>query len=153
MCAFYPRDELIKSLYLRSFAVSVLFARFSFQRHAKIALKMRKHVLLSSFYKRWHIALPSHFNYDRSYQLYKFYGFLIHFSSRLSAMWSIWDSIKRYATGTRTSDKKDLEPDSVDGVNEEDERPEEEKEDKTKKEEKEEEKERKGEEEEKQRHE
>ena len=51
-------------------------------------------------------------------------------------MWSIWDSIKRYATGTKTSDKKDLERDSVDGVIEEDERPEEEKEDKTKKEEK-----------------
>ena len=51
-------------------------------------------------------------------------------------MWSIWDSIKRYAAGTKTSDKKDLERDSVDGVNEEDERPEEEKEDKTKKEEK-----------------
>ena len=32
---FYPGDELIKSLYLRSFAVSVLFARFSFQVHAK----------------------------------------------------------------------------------------------------------------------
>ena len=46
---FYPRDELIKSLYLRSFAVSVLFARFSFQGHAKIALMMRKHVLVSSF--------------------------------------------------------------------------------------------------------
>ena len=45
----YPGDELIKSLYLRSFAVSVLFARFSFQVHAKIALMMRKHVLLSSF--------------------------------------------------------------------------------------------------------
>ena len=56
-------------------------------------------------------------------------------------MWSIWNSIKRYATGTKTSDKKDLERDSVDGVNEEDERPEEEKEDKTKKEAKEEEKE------------
>ena len=68
-------------------------------------------------------------------------------------MWSIWDSIKRYATGTKTSDKKDLERDSVDGVNEEDERPEEEKEDKTKKEAKEEEKERKKEEEEKQRYE
>ena len=46
---FYPLDKLIKSLYLRSFAVSVLFARFSFQGHAKIALMMRKHVLLSSF--------------------------------------------------------------------------------------------------------
>ena len=68
-------------------------------------------------------------------------------------MWSIWDSVKRYATGANTSDKKDLERDSVDGVNEEDERPEEEKEDKTKKEEKEEEKERKREEEEKQRYE
>ena len=68
-------------------------------------------------------------------------------------MWSIWDSIKRYATGTKTSDKKDLERDSVDGVNEEDERPEKEKEDKTKKEAKEEEKERKKEEEEKQRYE
>ena len=68
-------------------------------------------------------------------------------------MWSIWDSIKRYATGTKTRDKKDLERDTVDGVNEEDERPEEEKEDKTKKEAKEEEKERKKEEEEKQRYE
>ena len=68
-------------------------------------------------------------------------------------MWSIWDSIKRYATGTKTSDKKDLDRDSVDGVNEEDERPEEEKEDKTKKEAKEEEKERKKEEEEQQRYE
>ena len=68
-------------------------------------------------------------------------------------MWSIWDSIKRYATGTKTSDKKDLERDSVDGVNEEDERPEEEKEDETRKEEKEEERERKREEEEKQRYE
>lgn len=68
-------------------------------------------------------------------------------------MWSIWDSIKRYATGAKTSDKKDLERDSVDGVNEEEERPEEEKEDKTKKEEKEEEKEKKREEEEKQRYE
>ena len=46
---FYPRDELIKSLYLRSLAVSVLLARFSFQGHAKIALMMRKHALLSSF--------------------------------------------------------------------------------------------------------
>ena len=46
---FYPRDELIKSLYLRSFAVSVLFARFSSQGHSKITLMMRKHVLLSSF--------------------------------------------------------------------------------------------------------
>ena len=68
-------------------------------------------------------------------------------------MWSIWDSIKRYATGAKTSDKKDLERDSVDSVNEEEERPEEEKEDKTKKEEKEEEKEKKREEEEKQRYE
>ena len=68
-------------------------------------------------------------------------------------MWSIWDSVKRYATGAKTSDKKDLERDSVDGVNEEEERPEEEKEDETKKEEKEEEKERKREEEEKQRYE
>ena len=100
---FYPLDKLIKSLYLRSFAVSVLFARFSFQGHAKIALMMRKHVLLSSFQKRWHIALHSHFNYDRSYQLYKFYECLIHFSSRLSAMWSIWNTVKRYATGERDS--------------------------------------------------
>ena len=46
---FYPLDKLIKSLYLRSFAVSVLFPRFSFQGHAKIALMMRKHVLLSYF--------------------------------------------------------------------------------------------------------
>ena len=68
-------------------------------------------------------------------------------------MWSIWDSVKRYATGAKTSDKKDLERDSVDGVNEEDERPEEEKEDETRKEEKEEERERKREEEEKQRYE
>lgn len=68
-------------------------------------------------------------------------------------MWSIWDSVKRYATGAKTSDKKDLEQDSVDGVNEEEERPEEEKEDETKKEEKEEEKERKREDEEKQRYE
>ena len=68
-------------------------------------------------------------------------------------MWSIWDSVKRYATGAKTSDKKDLGRDSVDGVNEEDERPEEEKEDETRKEEKEEERERKREEEEKQRYE
>ena len=68
-------------------------------------------------------------------------------------MWSIWDSVKRYATGAKTSDKKDLGRDSVDGVNEEDERPEEEKEDKTKKEAKEEEKERKKEEEDQQRYE
>ena len=68
-------------------------------------------------------------------------------------MWSIWDSVKRYATGAKTSDKKDLGRDSVDGVNEEEERPEEEKEDETRKEEKEEEKERKREEEEKQRYE
>ena len=68
-------------------------------------------------------------------------------------MWSIWDSIKRYATGAKTSDKKDLGRDSVDGVNEEAERPEEEKEDETRKEEKEEERERKREEEEKQRYE
>ena len=68
-------------------------------------------------------------------------------------MWSIWDSGKTYATGAKTSDKKDLERDSVDGVNEEDERPEEEKEDETRKEEKEEERERKREEEEKQRYE
>ena len=59
-------------------------------------------------------------------------------------MWSIWNSVKRYATGAKTSDKKDLERDSADGVNEEEERPEEEKE---------EEKERKREEEEKQRYE
>ena len=68
-------------------------------------------------------------------------------------MWSIWDSVKRYATGAKTSDKKDLGRDSVDGVNEEAERPEEEKEDETRKEEKEEERERKREEEEKQRYE
>ena len=68
-------------------------------------------------------------------------------------MWSIWDSVKRYATGAKTSDKKDLGRDSVDGVNEEEERTEEEKEDETKKEEKEEESERKREEEEKQRYE
>ena len=68
-------------------------------------------------------------------------------------MWSIWDSVKRYATGAKTSDKKDLGRDSVDGVNEEEERPEEEKEDETRKEEKEEERERKREEEEKQRYE
>ena len=68
-------------------------------------------------------------------------------------MWSIWDSVKRYATGAKTSDKKDLGRDSVDGVNEEEERTEEEKEDETKKEEKEEERERKREEEEKQRYE
>lgn len=68
-------------------------------------------------------------------------------------MWSIWDSVKRYATGAKTSDKKDLGRDSVDGVNEEDERPGEEKEDETRKEEKEEERERKREEEEKQRYE
>lgn len=68
-------------------------------------------------------------------------------------MWSIWDSVKRYATGAKTSDKKDLGRDSVDGVNEEEERPEEEKEDETKKEEKEEGRERKREEEEKQRYE
>ena len=68
-------------------------------------------------------------------------------------MWSIWDSVKRYATGAKTSDKKDLERYSVDGVNEEEERPEEKKEDEMKKEEKEKEKERKREEEEKQRYE
>ena len=68
-------------------------------------------------------------------------------------MWSIWDSVKGYATGAKTSDKKDLGRDSVDGVNEEEERTEEEKEDETKKEEKEEERERKREEEEKQRYE
>lgn len=68
-------------------------------------------------------------------------------------MWSIWDSVKRYATGAKTSDKKDLGRDSVEGVNEEEERTEEEKEDETKKEEKEEERERKREEEEKQRYE